>query len=418
MESEVFPCTGFSKTWSSFRTESCSVEAMSAGIAGQSLSRLHNNVRKSMDAQLLRILLVASTVSSAGASYHTTNFTVIAPKAKIAQQVGVAAERYRQELAVEWLGRELPPWHRPCPVRVKVGSMGAGGWTKFSFDRGEVFNWNMRIQGSLERIIDSVLPHEICHTIFACHFRRPLPRWADEGAATLYEHESERSRQTAMLQRVMREGRRIPLRILFAMKEYPREMRRVLTLYAQGYSLAEFLVQQGGCRRYLQFLADADRLGWEQAIRRNYRHRNIEQLERRWQGWFLSGSPRLDAPAQSEQMLAGADLKTESSIRPAGSRIRLQSPDGEGDGTRWRVLEPGDILAPRSTGRLPSPPDRLRPAVPTVFHPQFTGDYEFQKPVFPGRTSNRIWPGPATGQFPASQQSLRIDRTELHTFSP
>ena len=34
------------------------------------------------------------------------------------------------------------------------------------------------------RILDSVLPHEITHTIFATHFGQPLPRWADEGACT------------------------------------------------------------------------------------------------------------------------------------------------------------------------------------------------------------------------------------------
>ena len=277
---------------------------------------------------MLRALLIASVFVSAGASYRTTNFTVTAATREIAQQVGVTAERERQRLARQWLGRELPPWHRPCPIHVTVGRMGAGGWTKFSFDRGHVFNWNMKIQGSLERILDSVLPHEISHTIFACKFRRPLPRWADEGAATLCEHHTERQRQTDTLQRVIHEGRRIPLRVLLAMTEYPRQTDQVLTLYAEGYSLAEFLVQQAGRKKYLDFLDDAHRVGWEQAIRKNYAHKSIEDLERQWQGWFLAGSPRLDS--NPDELIAETP-STELDDAYASADIRMQSPDEQSE---------------------------------------------------------------------------------------
>ena len=138
---------------------------------------------------------------------------------------------HRRELAMAWLGHELPNWYSPCPVMVKVGQMGAGGYTSFSFDRGhtgemEVFGWNMVVQGSLERVLDSVIPHEVSHTIFACNFRRPLPRWADEGAATLAEHESEKHRQLLMVNQILHTSQRIPLRELLSMKEYPKDRKR------------------------------------------------------------------------------------------------------------------------------------------------------------------------------------------------
>ena len=127
-----------------------------------------------MDA-LFRGFLLVGAVTSIGAGFRTPNFVVEAPTAEFAKQVGEAAEIYRRELAIEWTGKPLPfNWSHPCPITVIVGTMGAGGATTFNFQAGEVYGWKMNIQGSEQRILDSVLPHEINHTIFASHFRRPL----------------------------------------------------------------------------------------------------------------------------------------------------------------------------------------------------------------------------------------------------
>ena len=131
--------------------------------------------------------LAGHTCPAAG--YRTANFVIEAPTDDLARKLGDAAEQYRHTLAVEWTGAALPRWSRPCPITAQVAQhLGAGGATSFVFDQGEVFNWTMTIQGSEERILDSVLPHEITHTIFASYFRQPLPRWADEGACTTVEH--------------------------------------------------------------------------------------------------------------------------------------------------------------------------------------------------------------------------------------
>ena len=283
-----------------------------------------------MEARLSRLLVVMSLFSSAGAVYRTPNFVVNAPTESIAKQVGDAAERYREELAIEWLGKKLPgDWAEPCTVRVRVGQIGAGGATTFSFDQGHVFGWKMQVQGSLERILDSVLPHEISHTIFASHFRRPLPRWADEGAATLVEHESERRRQQLTLKQVFNTPRRIPLRELFALTEYPSEMQKVLTLYAEGYSLADFLVQRGGKSRFLKFLEDAHRKSWNHALRKYYRFESIESLEKRWNKWVMAGSPEL-YPSE-ERHLAG--IVSDNGKRPSAANvtIRAQNSDAVAD---------------------------------------------------------------------------------------
>ena len=105
-----------------------------------------------MDAHLARWVLVAAALSSLGAGYRTANFVVEAPTQQMSEQIGKAAEKYRRELAIEWLGKEMPKWAQPCPITVQVAEhLGAGGATSFVFDHGEVFGWRMTIQGSLVR---------------------------------------------------------------------------------------------------------------------------------------------------------------------------------------------------------------------------------------------------------------------------
>lgn len=287
-----------------------------------------------MDVRLCRsvLVLLVGWVLGGGiqpcsaATYRTKNFVIEAPTAEFARQVGEYAELYRKDLALEWVGREMPNWSAPCPVYVKVGTMGAGGSTTFSFDRGQVHGWNMNVQGSEERILDSVLPHEINHTIFACYFRRPLPRWADEGAASLIEHASERKRLQDIHSRVMGTPRKITLQQLLTIKEYPKDMHQVLALYAEGHSLADYLIQRSDKPTYLAFLQTAHEQGWDAALEKHYQYRSLQDLERQWDGWVMAGSPTLRLPAG--QMLAQNDSTTPPARpNPAEATFRGQSTD-------------------------------------------------------------------------------------------
>jgi hypothetical protein len=231
-----------------------------------------------------------AAIPAVAAGYRTANFIVDAPNDMLARRIGDAAEQYRHSLAVEWLGAPLPRWSRPCPIQAKVAPhLGAGGATSFVFDKGEVFNWTMTIQGSEERILDSVLPHEITHTIFASHFRRPLPRWADEGACTTVEHPVERARQHKLLIEFLTTGRGIAFPEMFAMREYPAD---VLPLYSQGYSLARFLIERGGRHRYVAFVNDGlANDDWSGALQRHYGVPGVAHLQQVWLDWVKQGCP-------------------------------------------------------------------------------------------------------------------------------
>lgn len=298
----------------------------------------------SKDAVLCRWSCVLFLFCGLGANAATPNFEVEAPTAAIAEKVALTAERCREELALEWLGHTLPNWYKPCKVRVRVGQIGAGGATTFSFAGGEVFGWDMTVQGSLERILDSVIPHEVSHTIFACHFRRPLPRWADEGAATIAEEDSERRRQQKLAEEVITSKRRIPLRELLSITEYPKNMQHVLTLYAEGYLLADFLVQKGGKSRFLAFMQDAHESGWDASLRKHYEEESVDSLESKWSQWVIAGSPSLRR--KNGELLA--DAKSPSIVRSQNPELKPTPHRKSGELEFAAANIPGHSVVPRS----------------------------------------------------------------------
>jgi hypothetical protein len=269
----------------------------------------------------------------AAAGYKTRNFTVSAPTPQLAKEIGDAAEAWRRQLAIEWLGKEMPPWSKPCPIQAKLAN-GAGGATSFVFQSGEVYGWDMKIQGSRERILDSVLPHEVTHTIFASHFRQPLPRWADEGACTTVEHRSEIAKQERNLITYLKSGRGIPFKHMFAMKEYPSD---VMPLYAQGHSTAQWLIESRGKQAFLAFLADGMRdEDWERAVHQHYGFSDLSVMQTAWNDWVKQGRPRL-TPAPPQSLLASDSRGTNGASASGASNqsppyvpqaiLRTQSPD-------------------------------------------------------------------------------------------
>jgi hypothetical protein len=282
----------------------------------------------SITALLLACCFASAEREATAAGYKTANFTVSAPTPQLAKEIGDQAEVYRKQLAIEWLGQELPQWSKSCPIRADVApNKGAGGQTSFVFDRGEVYGWNMSIQGSRERILDSVLPHEVTHTIFASYFRQPLPRWADEGACTTVEHRSEIAKQERNLVQYLKTGRGIPFGQMFAMKEYPHD---VMPLYAQGHALSDWLIQSHGKKAFLAFLSDgmADE-NWPRAVKAHYGFDSLLAMQTSWNNWVKQGRPQLVSVATPAGQVASksSSSTTPTYVATAQPNVRLQSPD-------------------------------------------------------------------------------------------
>jgi hypothetical protein len=245
-----------------------------------------------------------------------------------------------------------------------------------------VFGWSMNIQGTPERVIDSVLPHEVTHTIFASYFRRPLPRWADEGACTTVEHEVERRKQQQMLIQFLKTGRGIPFSKMFMMREYPPD---VMPLYSQGYSLCRYLIQQGGRKKFVDFVADGMRNEqWTQVTKKYYGYANLGELQNAWVEWVRQGSPLRDLPEQDGTLLAA----NEPQDRPAPNLIyRGQSADP------------------------PAPPQPLSPAAPAPV--QLASAAITSPPATPSAAPAQALPEPLANT-PSQRQSATLSYPRDH----
>jgi hypothetical protein len=320
-----------------------------------------------MTRRLLNLIPLLGAFLSLGAgSYRTPNFVVEAATPAIAKQVGDYAEHYRREKAMLWLGREMPQWPEPCPLRVTVTPGGSGGATSFAFDRGQVLGQNMHIEGTLERLLASVLPHEVTHTVFAFHFRQPVPRWADEGGSVLSEDEVERKRHDQLVRNILNNRRAMPLRRLLSLRDYPQD---VMVLYAQGFSVCDFLVGKSSRPAFLNFVADGMSKGWDLAARTHYGFQNVEDLEQAWLQHLRDTKQR--PPAEVAQ---GPTWRPSTSASPVSQEILVRQtapPVPPLDGLRpstARGAAPRPEDAPdqtfRPTGFVPSPPVTLGTPVP------------------------------------------------------
>ena len=313
------------------------------------------------------------------AQYRTPNFVVMAPDPAFAKQVGDEAERFRKELSKLWLGHELPTWPQPCPITVRV-ERHAGGETSFAFvpDRtgtSHPIDWRMTVYGTPQRILDSVLPHEITHTIFATHYGRPLPRWADEGACSTVEDASERDRSHRMLIEFLSTGRGIPFNHMFAMKQYPSD---ILPLYSQGYSLARYLIMQRGHRHFVDFVGEGmqreipgrEPHTWNEVSKKYYGFDDLSDLQLTWVKWVKDGCPELDSItdiALAKNNAPSREVRQASVELPVQNKttaIAADVPNGESwyarqsrTGGNALVQRPGQT----GNGEAPSRPDGYTP---------------------------------------------------------
>ncbi|MGF1579568.1 MAG: hypothetical protein ACFCD0_09410 [Gemmataceae bacterium] len=214
------------------------------------------------------------------------NFRVDAPTEKVRQLIEKCAEKTRKECAMLWLGKELPQWKIPCPLKVELTpDKDSNGATSFGFGPEGVLTRQMHVKGNLEDLLKSVVPHEVAHAIMADYYQRPVPRWADEGIAVLSEDSVFRKDYPKKLKVLTVNGRLIPLRRLMEMREYP---HNVHSFFVQSTSVTQFLLKKKDRKTFLTFVKSGMETNWDKAVKNQYGYANVEQLE---EVWLKSQSP-------------------------------------------------------------------------------------------------------------------------------
>lgn len=273
-------------------------------------------------AALAWIVAVWIATGAEAQNARSKNFLVHAPTQALAEAVARDAERFRDDLAEYWLGQRLPDWPTPCPIEVVAGPrLAAQGVTTYT--RSPIGNFQMEVVGTPERILDSVLPHEVTHTVLATHFGRPLPRWADEGICTTVEHSAERNKHEAKLREFLSTRRGIAMNRLFLLTEYPADM---LPMYAQGYSVCRFLIEQSGPRRFIKFLEDyMQRPSWTANVQTHYGYESLEELQQQWLGWVADGSRSVESFVSTRAKQAASLAQSASPQARSQSQPKLRS---------------------------------------------------------------------------------------------
>ena len=152
---------------------------------------------------------------------RTANFIVETDDPNFAQQVSQAAEQYRHDWPISWLGEAMPNWSQPCVMTVQPPRNSAPVGPRRSVSRmARCSSGGCRFKVRRARARFRVAARNHAHDL-----RQPLSpaaaRWADEGGATSVEYASEKNKYRQMLDQSLRTGRGIAFNRMFAMMDYP-----------------------------------------------------------------------------------------------------------------------------------------------------------------------------------------------------
>ncbi len=212
------------------------------------------------------------------------NFTVVAPRGDhLADKVLSRAEELRRDIALEWLGKELPEGQGLTHITVELAKDKDEGLTWLCGPgravRGDHRMW---LTTSRERAVGSTLEHEITHVVLAIRFPKGMPVWVNEGIASLADDEERHKARRELQQQWARSGQWPSLEKVLYQRTLPPSDQAG---YAASVSLTEFLLTKGDRRELIGFIEQAGQDGWNAALSKSYGIAGVGELQRQWQDW-------------------------------------------------------------------------------------------------------------------------------------
>lgn len=227
---------------------------------------------------------LASTAHGAGFAY-SVNANVLAPDQATADAVLAQAEKYRRQVALEWLGEELPPGAGPVAIHVQFSATEDTGLT-LPIDGPQRKFHRIWLITSRQRALGSTLHHEMVHAVLATRFPQRLPAWSDEGIAGTKDDPQRVALRRQIMEQLVQTAVWPPLGTLFEAKELSANDE---TAYSVASSVVAFLLSRGDQSALLQFAATGQEKGWERAVQECYGFHSMAELQTAWQRWATRG---------------------------------------------------------------------------------------------------------------------------------
>ncbi|MCS7161265.1 MAG: hypothetical protein RMJ19_12410 [Gemmatales bacterium] len=222
----------------------------------------------------------------------SAHFRIHHHNAPLAEQVLRCAEQVHALNAWFWFGELAPaPWEHPCEIylyqdatsfsRATGVAPSVPGFSTLvtdTTDARRVLSRRMDLRADIPDLLSRLVPHETTHVSLAGRFgARPLPRWADEALALLAEPEEARQFYREKVFTAPRDQLLSPDKLLTW--EGAATHVEAHLFYGQSLLLVEWLLARRGKWQFVQFLAEAPRLGWEPALKRYYGINSLLDLE-------------------------------------------------------------------------------------------------------------------------------------------
>lgn len=253
--------------------------------------------------RIVRIVLFAALSAAlfgpipldAGGFVHSPNIVVFTPAAAtpqasedFARAVLDRAEALRKQIALDWLGEELPPSVGQVMVNVKFSDRpdSALTWAKDHPDR--IFH-QLFLTTAPEQMPDGLLAHEMAHCVLATRFEHPnrLPPWIEEGIASRYDDAQRQATRQRIAQWFVSTGNWPRLASVLSAEKVHSDDQQAYTLCA---SLTDLLIERGGKKKLLEFGQRVERAGLDRALAETYGLNNAAELESQWRTYVAQSA--------------------------------------------------------------------------------------------------------------------------------
>src|SRR5262245_1623380 len=227
------------------------------------------------------------------ATAETANFRIFHNQtAEYAERLAKIAETTRATVQRQWFGKVSEDWNPRCDIYLyattdaysqaaKVRPDSPGN-TTYVRKGSTVVSRRIDLHVDDPNVLSNVLPHETTHAVLVGRFGPfDLPRWADEGLATLAEPSDSVARWLRNAQQYRQSGQTFSAQQLLQLPDWP-EDRLLIAFYAQSVSLVDYLCKQKGRDVFVRFLSDSLRSGDVAALKKHYGFQSYQDLDLHW----------------------------------------------------------------------------------------------------------------------------------------